>query len=156
MSAPLRLLFDECCSKRLPRELREFYRIDHPDMELKHLMDDWISGTPDPDWLAPLRRDRTWIVITKDAGVNSPDHKLPLICRVWGITHVAFTGGIIRAGYTVQKQALTAVWPQLFQLHRLPPGTQAKLGQAQRRGKVSGYDLRVEGRSLDAVLSGLG
>ena len=155
MSVPLMLLFDECCSKRLPRELREFYRIDHPDMVLKHLMDDWTPGTPDPDWLAPLRDDRSWIVITKDAGVKSPDHKLPLICREWGITHLAFTGGIIRAGYTEQTQALTAVWPQLFQLHRLPPGTQVKLGQAQRRGNVSGYDLRVGGRSLTAILSSL-
>jgi hypothetical protein len=156
MSAPLRLLFDECCSKRLPRELFEFYRIDHPDMVLRHLMENFAPGTPDPDWLAPLREDRTWIVITKDAGVKSPDHKLPLICREWGITHVVFTGGIIGGGYAVQKQALAAVWPQLFLLHRLPPGTQVKLGQVQRKGNVAGYELRVGGRSLSAVLREIG
>jgi len=155
MSLPLKLLFDECCSKRLPKELREFYRIDHPDIILRHLMEDWDAGTPDPDWLAPLREDRSWIVVTKDSGTHSPDHKLPLICREWGITHVAFTGGIIRCGYTEQKQALTAVWRWLFQLHRLPPGTQVKLGQIQRKGNVSGYELRVGGKSVSALLSRL-
>ena len=29
MSAGLKLLFDECCSPRLPRELRDFYQRDY-------------------------------------------------------------------------------------------------------------------------------
>lgn len=153
MSGGLRLLFDECCSPRLPRELREFYRIDYPDLELRHLMQDWAPGTPDPDWLAPLREDRSWIVITKDAGTKSADHKLPMICREWGITHVAFTGGIINGGYTEQKNALTAVWKQLFLLHQLPPGTQVKLGRGQSRGNPFAFELRVGGKNVASLLT---
>lgn len=152
MSAPLKLLFDECCSKRLPRELRDFYQVDYPGIVLRHLLEDWRPGTPDPDWLAPLREDRSWIVITKDAGTHSPDDKLPLICRDWGITHVVLTGGIIRAGYTQQKQSLAAVWTWLFRLHRLPPGTQVKLGRVQRKGNIAGYELRIGGKTISSVL----
>jgi len=152
MSFQLKLLFDECCSRRLPRELREFYLIDYPHLTLRHLMEDWTPGTSDRDWLAPLRDDHSWIVITKDAGMKSTDHKLPMICREWGITHVTFTAGIIRSGYTEQKNALTAVWSQLFRLHQLPPGTQVKLGRSQSRGNLSSFDLRVGGRHIGSLL----
>lgn len=152
MMQRLRLLFDECCSRRLPVELKQFYHIDYPDIELRHLMQDWASGTGDYDWLAPLREDRTWIVITKDAGKNSPTEKLPLICREWGITHVTFTAGIINAGFTEQKNALVGVWKLLFHLDRLAAGTQVKLGHSQSRGGFRGFDLRVEGKSIASLL----
>jgi predicted nuclease of predicted toxin-antitoxin system len=86
MSAGLKLLFDECCSPRLPRDLREFYQRDYPALQIRHLMDDWTAGTPDSQWLEVLRQDPSWIIITKDAGKNSAQEKLPLICREWGIT----------------------------------------------------------------------
>ena len=55
MSAGLKLLFDECCSPRLPRELRDFYQRDYPDLQIRHLIDDWTAGTPDSQWLEALR-----------------------------------------------------------------------------------------------------
>ena len=55
MSAGLKLIFDECCSPWLPRELREFYQRDYPDLQIRHLIDDWTAGTPDSQWLEALR-----------------------------------------------------------------------------------------------------
>ena len=107
MSPPLKLLFDECCSPHLPRELRDFYHRDYPDLQIRHLMDDWTPGTPDSQWLATLREDSSWIVITKDAGKNSAPEKLPLICHKWGITHIVFTAGIINKGFVTQKNAIS-------------------------------------------------
>ena len=40
MSAGLRLLFDECCSPRLPRDLRDFYQRDYPGLQIR-----WIIGS---------------------------------------------------------------------------------------------------------------
>jgi len=155
MSEVLKLLFDECCSPRLPRELREFYQRDYPGLQIRHLLDDWSAGTPDSEWLEGLRRDPSWIVITKDAGKNSVPEKLPLICREWGITHIVFTSGIIKKGFVTQKNAIAGVWEQLFHLHRLPPGTQVKLGESSQKGDVIGFELRVNQKSLAAVLRNL-
>ena len=148
----LRLLFDECCSSRLPRELSDFYRVDYPDLEVRHLLQDYKPGTIDPDWLKPLKDDRTWIVITKDSGRKSAQDKLPLICKEWGITHIALTANLIHAGFTTYKNALVAVWPQLFLLHRLPPGTCVKLGMGRLRGDIPCFELRIKGKSLTSVL----
>ncbi len=155
MSGGLRLLFDECCSRKLARELGEFYRVDYPGLEIAHVLDAYARGTDDPDWLAPLRGDRSWIVITKDVGSKSPRHKLPLICREWGITHVALTAALINAGFTAHKNALVAVWPQLFFLSRLPPGTQVKLGFRHLVGAPPAYELRVAGKSLASALAAM-
>jgi hypothetical protein len=152
MSAGLKLLFDECCSPRLPRELRDFYQRDYPDLKIRHLMDDWTAGTPDSQWLEALRQDPAWVVITKDAGKNSVQEKLPLICREWGITHIVFTPGIISKGFVTQKNAIAGVWEQLFHLHRLPPGTQVKLGESSQKGSVTSFELRVNQKSLVTVL----
>ena len=152
MSAGLKLLFDECCSPRLSRELRDFYRRDYPSLQIRHLLDDWTAGTPDSQWLEALRADPSWIVITKDAGKNSVQEKLPLICREWGITHIVFTAGIISKGFVTQKNAIVGVWELLFQLHRLPPGSQLKLGESSQKGAVTGFELRVKQKSLLTVL----
>jgi hypothetical protein len=155
MSAGLKLLFDECCSPRLPRDLRDFYQRDYPGLQIRHLLDDWTAGTHDSQWLEALQNDPSWIVITKDAGKNSAQEKLPLICREWGITHIVFTPGIISKGFVTQKNAIAGVWEQLFELHRLPPGTQVKLGESRHKGGVIGFELRVNQRSLATVLLNL-
>ena len=152
MTTALKLLFDECCSRKLPRDLLAVHQRDYPTLQVRHLMDDWTPGTPDSQWLEPLRLDRSWIVITKDAGRNSAPEKLPLICREWGITHLVFTHGIISKGFTTQKLALSAIWEQLFLLHQLPPGTQVKLGETTRKGNITGFELRVNQKSLSSVL----
>ncbi len=152
MSTGLKLLFDECCSPRLPRDLRDFYQRDYPDLKIRHLLDDWTAGTPDSQWLEALRLDPSWIVITKDAGKNSAQEKLPMICREWGITHIVFTAGIISKGFVTQKNAIAGVWEQLFHLHRLPPGSQVKLGETNRKGDISGFELRMNQYSLMTVL----
>ena len=144
----MRLYFDECCSRRLPRELKEFYTTDYPDLETCHVLDFYSPSTGDSTWLKPLEENKSWIVITSDMGRDARKEKLPVICKELGITHVAMTSALIRAGYTVQKTALVTVWPQLMQLHRLPPGTQVKLGRHLIRGGIEKFALRVAGKIL--------
>lgn len=150
---PLRLLFDECCSRQMARELLEFYRSDHPGLEVRHVLENFKPGTRDPVWLAPLRADRSWIVITKDSGKNSSKLRLPMICRAWKITHVALTPALIQAGFTAHKAALSAIWPHLPELHRLPRGTRLRLGFDAMRGAMPSYTLRIGAQALSSVLA---
>lgn len=122
-------------------------------MELRHVLDAYKPGTTDPKWLEPLRKDKTWIAVTKDAGKHSPDHKLPRICRAWKITHVTFTPALIQAGFTAQKNALVAVWPQIMRLGELPPDTRVRLGFGRQRGDIQTFELRVDSKPLVALLS---
>jgi len=73
---PLKLFFDECCSKRLPGKIIELYKEDYPDIQIKHLTELVEKGTDDPDWLLILEQDKDWIVITTDRGKDPKKPKL--------------------------------------------------------------------------------
>jgi hypothetical protein len=148
----MRLYFDECCSRRLPKELKEFYAADYPDLETCHVLDFYDAGTGDSHWLKPLQENKLWIVITKDHGRNAKKEKLPVVCKQFGITHIAMSPTIINAGYSVHKNALVSVWEQLSELYKLPPGTQVKLCIGTMKGDVKRFELRVGGKLLSSVL----
>jgi len=103
VSTRLRLLFDECCSPKLTKELAVFYRTDYPEIEVHHVLDDYSPSTGDSHWLAPLKDQKDWIVITKDMGRDGSKERLPFLCKGWGITHVVMTASLIKGGYTIQK-----------------------------------------------------
>jgi hypothetical protein len=149
----MRLYFDECCSRRLARELRAFYSVDYPDLETCHVLDYYDPGTAESTWLQPLHEDRSWIAITNDHGRNPKKEKFHAVCALLGITHVIMTPGLINAGYTEQKNALTAVWSQLVRLHSLPPGTGVRLGFETLKSGVKTYALKVRGKSVSSLLS---
>lgn len=144
MIRPLRLYFDACCSKKLPPELLEFYRIDYPDLETAHLLDHYACDTEDSKWLDRFQSGG-WIVITCDRGRDKKKERLPLICRSRGITHIAFTATLLKKGPTAQKTALVAVWSEILHLDKYPPGTQVVLGESgtTKDGAVR-YKLRAK------------
>jgi predicted nuclease of predicted toxin-antitoxin system len=143
----MKLYFDECCSPRLPRVLKEAFS----GLETCHVLDFYDRGTAESKWLQPLHDDRSWIVITNDRSRNPKKEKFHLVCAALGITHVVLTPTLINAGYDEQKAALLAVFDQLTTLHNLPPGTRVRLGF--KESKVAGsYALRVGGKLLASVL----
>src|SRR6266478_5775442 len=148
----MRLYFDECCSRRMARELKEFFSSDYPDLETAHVLDSYDQGAHDRKWLQVLQDDRSWIVITQDHGKDPKKEKLPVICQQLGITHVAFSPIIIKSGYSIQKMALVTVWPQLYELSRLPKGTHVRLTMIQGKGGVPRYVLTVGSKPLSAAL----
>jgi hypothetical protein len=148
----MRLYFDECCCRRLPRELKEFFAIDYPDLITAHVLDFYEAGAWDSRWLDPLKEDKSWIVITQDLGRNPNKEKLPVICRSLGITHIGFSPAIISSGYSVQKAALVTIWPQLVNLAKLPLGTHVRLSIVHGKGGIPRYELIVKGRPLSVVI----
>lgn len=141
----MKLYFDECCSTRLPRELKEYYLSDCADLETCHVLDFYDRSTAESTWLQPLQDDRAWIVITNDHGKNSKKEKFQIVCKTLGITHAVMTAGLINAGYAEQKKALMAVWDDLLKLHTLPPGTGVRLGFDDTK---KGYALRIRQRKV--------
>ncbi len=139
----MRLYFDECCSRRLGVELKQFFSADYPEIEIAHVLDFYDQGTGDSSWLTPLQEDRSWIVVTQDLG-KDPKKKLPLVCRELGLTHIAYTKAIIHSGYSVQKIAMVAAWSQIKHIHSLPRGTQVRLGLTTLKGGIERYELQIK------------
>jgi len=151
ISSVVRFLFDECYSTGLRDELKLFYALDYPLFEYHHVIDDYSPATDDRTWLEPLKDEKDWIVITKDAGRDASSERLPSICRELKITHVGMTPTLIDAGYTSQKLALTSVWPQMPLLLQLPLGTKLRLGCDDFRG-VRSYKMRVGQKPFNTLL----
>ena len=106
----MKLYFDECCSRRLAKEIKSLHSINHPDLETCHVLDFYDRATAESTWLQPLHDDRAWIVITNDHGRNPKKEKFHAVCRALGITHVVMTPTLINAGYDEHKNALIAAW----------------------------------------------
>jgi len=149
----MQLYFDECCSRRLSREIKEFFASDYPDLETCHVLDEYGRGTKDSEWLKPLQENDKWIVITHDHGRDPKKEKLPVVCRALGVTYVLISSSIISAGYTEQKTALVSVWQELLELYRLPNGTQVKLCIGNVKGGKKRFELRVNKKLLSSVLN---
>jgi hypothetical protein len=125
---PLKLFFDECCSRRLARKIVEIYAECYPDLETRHLSQLCALGTRDPEWLPMLEKEKGWIVLTADRGRDPKREKLPAICERLGITHISMTPKLVSEGYTIRKQALLTVWPQIIKIPLLPKPTRVSLG----------------------------
>jgi len=133
VNQPFKLFFDECCSKKLARKIKDIYDECYPKLETKHLSEFCSTGTDDQDWLARLEKD--WIVLTADRGRDSRKQKLPTICGRLGITHISMTPVLLNAGYRAQKQALLSCWPEILKTPQLPKGTRVSFGyRAINRG----------------------
>jgi len=149
----VKLYFDECCSRRLSRELKQYYvEQGSIDLDVSHVLDFYDPATAESTWLQPLQDDRTWIPVTNDHGRNPKREKFHAVCTALGITYVVLTPTLIDAGYDEQKNALIAVWDQLHLLYRLPPGTKVTLGYGDPDGDTKTYCLRVKQKLLTNVV----
>jgi hypothetical protein len=140
----MKLYFDECCSRKLAKEIKSIY----PDVETCHVLDFYNPSTAESTWLQPLHDDRSWIVISNDHGRNPKKEKFPAVCKALGITHVLLTPALIHAGYDEQKKALMAVWDEILKLHSLPPGTGVRLGFETPRKGPRTYSLKIGQKKL--------
>ena len=114
MNGPLKLFFDENMSSLLATELFDFYKIDCPDLVIKHLRDFTRASSPDPEWISLLSKEPGWVVISGDRGVNSTqDLKLPLICKQYSISLIMLTGGAVKRGKASQRQSIVGVWDEI-------------------------------------------
>lgn len=148
MKPPIKLFFDECCSKRLARKIVEVYDEDYPGILTKHLTDDLKAGTPDDVWVQRLEDEQDWIVLTSDLGVDAKKPKLPILCQQFKITYLSMTPALKNAGYPAHKQAMLCVWPQIMRTPKLPRGTKVSFGLRPFPGRMWPF-LTIESKSFD-------
>jgi hypothetical protein len=150
VSQSLKLIFDECCSKRLARKIVEIYEECYPGLQTKHLSDLCKPGTNDEDWIPMLEKDKEWIILTADRGKDAKKQKLQVICSRFGITHIAFTSAVMRDGYKAQKQALLCVWPQIMRVPLIARPKRVSLGYRMfNKGLTKSPWLSIDGQAFD-------
>jgi len=128
LNHPVKLFFDNCLSKKLPKVLQSVYGEDQPELQVKHLTDFFLADDQDEDWLPLLEEDRGWIVVTADRGKDPKKEKLPVLCTQLQITHVSMTSAVHAAGYVAHRHAFLSLFPQFCCLGYLPKGTRVVLG----------------------------
>ena len=145
----VRILFDECISKLLVRDLAAFLASDFPDVEIRHVLDTFKPGTHDGrwlDWLTLSTKDSRVmpLVITADRGKKSKlkKDKLPLICERLGIPYVALTSGLLTSPSAVHRVIFTGAWAQIVEIARRRPPESHSLGIGQAKGGVMIPKLR--------------
>ena len=151
MSQPVRLFFDECMPPRLVKDFREFFHLNRPKPEFRHLRENFQPGTADPAWLREIDGEQ-WIVVTGDKASKSSLNPLPAICKSCGVTHLVVKPAIRSAGYEKIKESLVAVWADLQLLYRVERGTQVTLGRLDEKGGRTTYRLRIKGKSITGFL----
>lgn len=127
MSHPVKLFFDNCLSKKLPKVIHAVYSEDSPDLQVKHLTDYFMADDDDGEWLPLLEADKGWIVITADRGKDPKKEKLPILCSQMKITHVSMTPALHNAGFAAHRHAILSLFPQFVCLGMLPKGTRVSL-----------------------------
>jgi PIN like domain len=110
----VKLYFDECCSRKLAKEVNALHAVDYPDLETCHVLDFYDRATAESTWLQPLHDDRAWIAITNDHGRNPKKEKFHAVCKALGITYVVLTPALISAGYAEHYKAINAVLAAAF------------------------------------------
>ena len=144
-----RVLFDECISKLLVKDLAAFFARDFPDVEVRHVLDTFKPGTHDGrwlDWLTLTTKDSRLmpLVITADRGKKSKlkKDKLPLICERLGIPYVALTSGLLTSPSSIHRVILTGAWAQMVEIARRRPPENHSLGIGQAKGGLMIPKLR--------------
>jgi PIN domain-containing protein len=128
LNQQIKLFFDACLSKKLPRLILSVFGEDYENLQVKHLTDYFQQNDDDGDWLPLLEQDKDWIVITADRGKDPKKEQLPVLCSQLGISHIAMTPSFHQSGYLTHKHAVLSLFPQIICMGHLPKGTKVTMG----------------------------
>lgn len=125
MTAPAKILFDECIPRPVIPPLIEFLnRTSAGDAEVKHLLDLFDEGQKDQDWVPAIAADG-WIVISGDraSGRRGGGGHLKEVCRAYGVTHVLLSPSLHNSKIQVKSDAIYHFWPRICALAELERGS---------------------------------
>jgi hypothetical protein len=138
--------------------LENHFRPAYPSIKVRHLVDEYRQDRCDSVWLPNLAAEGGWTVISKDGGQHSKSSgkpSLPELCIEYGVTCVAFTGGLGNARAVDHQEALNEVMANIEPIYQAPKGTIIKIGRDFVKGGIKRYALRVKQRSLGVFLGTL-
>lgn len=144
MTAPIRLLFDECVGKPVMEKIKAAVSISLDQPEFSHVLDFQKQGVHDEDWIPRIAEEGNWIVITGDRGRRgkaNKGEKLPVVCKRHGVTHVVLSKAIHHKGSIEKMAAILSVWSDIQKLVDAPNGSMHVL---RLRGKQPGTPVLVQ------------
>ena len=114
MTPALRLLFDDCLSKKAVIAMQALAEFSKGTVELAHLVDHGLSGAIDDAWIEAIK-GQGWIIITTDRGKKpSRGGKLPYICQGKLVTHIMMSGSLHKRNTFDKLRAVFEVWPDIL------------------------------------------
>ncbi len=138
MIEPVKILLDECISRKIAPPLQELADKDRRrNITFASIFDLGWSGQKDPEWIPKAAAD-DWIVISTDWGIKNKSVSFRVICEQNGVTHVLMTESILHDNQFEKACALLHVKEYLFSLAAAPKGCGFLLG-----GKPGKYYLRT-------------
>lgn len=138
MTDPIKILLDECISKKIAPPLQELAEKDrNRDITFASIFDLGWDHQKDPEWIPKAATDG-WIVISTDWGIKNRSVSFRVICEQNGVTHVLMTKSILHDNQFEKACAILQVKEDLFALTKAPKGSGFLLA-----GKPGKYFLRT-------------
>ena len=138
MIDPIKILLDECISKKIAPPLQELADKDSArDITFASIFDFGWDHQKDPEWIPKAATD-DWIVISTDWGIKNRSVSFRVICEQNGVTYVLMTKAIVHFNQFEKACAILQVKEDLFSLTTAPKGSGYLLG-----GKPGKYFLRT-------------
>ena len=138
MTDPIKILLDECISKKIAPPLQELADKDSDrDITFASIFDFGWDHQKDPEWIPKAATD-DWIVISTDWGIKNRSVSFRVICEQNGVTYVLMTKAIVHFNQFEKACAILQVKEDLFCLTTAPKGSGYLLG-----GKPGKYFLRT-------------
>lgn len=138
MIDPIKILLDECISKKIAPPLQELADKDSArDITFASIFDFGWDHQKDPEWIPKAATD-DWIVISTDWGIKNRSVSFRVICEQNGVTYILMTKAIVHFNQFEKACAILQVKEDLFSLTTAPKGSGYLLG-----GKPGKYFLRT-------------
>ena len=138
MTETVKILLDECISKKIASPLQELAKKDtRRNITFASIFDFGWNSLKDPEWIPEAATD-DWIVISTDWGIKDKSVSFRVICEQNGVTHVLMDKPILHDNQFEKACAILHVKEELFSLTAAPKGRGFLLG-----GKPGKYFLRT-------------
>ena len=134
---PLRILFDDCLSKKAVQALADIAQFSRGAVEVSHLASLDSEGDLDDDWIPRFSGDGYLLVTTDRGKKKSRGGKLPIICQRNGMRHVMMSAAVHNLNQFDKLRALFTVWPNLLSAANAVPGA----GFVLRKRQSHGFEL---------------
>ena len=128
MTNPIKILLDECISKKIAPPLQDLANKDKDrEIIISSVFDLGWNGLKDPEWV-PKAAKEDWIAISTDWGIKYRSISFRVISEKYGLTYVLMTKSILHDDQFEKACAILEVKEQLFSLTTAPKGSGYLLG----------------------------
>lgn len=126
MTAPVKILFDECISDLAVKEIARVVEISYDGCEFKHIKEYQKQGIPDEQWVPEIAEEKCWIVVSGDRSKQSKTskskyykgEKLRTVCKQHNVTLVELSQKIHHLPTTQKVGVILSVWPDIMKVSK--------------------------------------